>query len=193
MEFNSPFEVFKDWFDEAKKNEESYPEAFTLSTVSKDMQPSSRTLLIRGISDTHYTFFTNYDSKKGVELEENSKASMLFYWKSTKKQIRIQGQCKFSSKKVSDDYWNNRPYESRLHAYVSQQSKSIEIEQSKINELFKNVRSEHPLEIPRPKNWGGFDLTPDYFEFWEEGEFRWHKRICFDLKDNEWLVSRLYP
>jgi len=193
MESNSPFEIFKDWFNEAKENETSYPESFTLSTVSKDNQPSSRTLLVRGISDTHYTFFTNYESQKGLELIENKKASMLFYWKSTKKQIRIQGQCKFSTEKVSDDYWNNRPYESRLHAYVSKQSQNIEIEQSKVNELFKKVRSEHPLEIPRPKNWGGFDLTPDYFEFWEEGEFRWHKRMCFDLKDNEWLISRLYP
>ena len=193
MTEDSPFKIFKSWVEEAKESEDSYPEAFTLATVSNDGQPSARTLLLRGITDTHYTFFTNYNSKKGLELQENSKATMLFYWKSTKKQIRVEGICTKSSKEVSDDYWNQRAYESRLHAFVSKQSQNIDIEPAEVNSLFKEVRTKHPLEIPRPENWGGFDLKPTYFEFWEEGDYRWHKRNSFTLKENVWVSSRLYP
>jgi pyridoxamine 5'-phosphate oxidase len=193
MSSSSPFEIFNVWFSEAKEHESSYPEAFTLSTVSKKGQPSSRTLLLRGFSDTHYTFFTNYNSKKGSELKEIAKASMLFYWKSTKKQIRIEGTCTYSSKEVSDNYWKNRPYESRLHAFVSKQSEVLQIDQSKVNSLFKQVRTDYPLDIPRPLNWGGFDLKPHYFEFWEEGDFRWHKRLSFSLDGDNWRTERLYP
>ena len=182
---SSPFEVFKSWLEEAKKTEPNYPEAFSLSTTSKDGQPSSRTLLLKGVTDTHYTFFTNYDSKKGLEIKANSKASMLFYWRSTKKQIHIAGTCKFSSPEVSDNYWNSRPYESRLHAFASKQSKVLkEIEKSKINSILKNLKAKYPIDIPRPENWGGFDLTPTYFEFWEEGHFRWHKRLAYTLGDS---------
>ena len=190
---SSPFEIFKEWLEEAKKKETSYPEAFTLSTVSQQGQPSSRTLLLRGLTDTHYTFFTNYDSKKSLEIKNNSKASMLFYWKSTRKQIRIEGLCSFSSPEVSDNYWNNRAYESCLHATVSKQSKTIKTEQSKINSLFENIRIKHPIKISRPRNWGGFDLKPSYFEFWEEGDHRWHKRVNFTLKDSKWVSENLYP
>jgi len=191
--FKSPFEAFKAWLDEAKESEPNYPEAFTLSTVSKEGLASARTLLLRGISESHYTFFTNYNSKKGFEIQSNPKASMLFYWKSIKKQVRIEGTCSLASSEVSDQYWNNRPYESRLHAYVSKQSQTIDLEPSQINSLFKSVRAEHPIEIPRPKNWGGIDLKPNYFEFWEEGDYRWHKRVSFSLEDSQWSSKLLYP
>lgn len=188
-----PFETFHLWFNEAKEKEESYPEAFTLSTVSQKGQASSRTLLLRGLGEEQFTFFTNYNSKKGQELSQNSKASMLFYWKSTKKQIRIQGECRKSSAKVSDNYWKGRPYESRLHAFVSNQSQELSLSSSEINSLFKELRSKYPENIPRPENWGGFNLEPRYFEFWEEGDFRWHKRQSFELSAQEWITKSLYP
>ncbi len=193
---SEPFDIFKTWLEAAKELEPSYPESFTLSTISQKGQPSSRTLLLRGLSDTHYTFFTNYNSKKGLEILFNPKASMLFYWKSIKKQVRIEGTCKPSSNEVSDEYWKNRPYESRLHAYVSEQSKKIELSKSEVNKKFKDTRTEYPIDIPRQKNWGGYDFIPNYFEFWEEGDFRWHKRVSFELDTNNkenWLKNQLYP
>jgi len=190
---NDPFKKFNDWFEKAKETEFSYPESFTLSTVSNNLQTSSRTLLLRGISESELTFYTNYNSKKGSELGENNKASMLFYWKTTQKQIRVEGQCEKSSSTASDEYWAKRPYESRLHAFVSKQSEVINLNKSEINSLFKEVRSKYPTDIPRPEHWGGFNLKPNYFEFWEEGDFRWHKRESYTLINNEWTLKSLYP
>ena len=190
----NPFRLFTTWYEKAFDSEDSYPDAFSLATVNSQNQPSNRTVLLKLYDDESFTFFTNYDSQKGLELQENPKASMLFYWKTLKKQIRIQGEFYKSSKKTSDDYWITRPYESRLHAYLSKQSRELKLSTSQINSLMKETRAMHPTEIPRPENWGGFTLKPVYFEFWEEGDFRWHKRNTFTLSSNNtWETKKLYP
>lgn len=176
------------------ETEESYPDAFSLATSTPSGRPSCRTVLLKLYDSHSFTFFTNYDSQKGKELIANPQASMLFYWKSLKKQIRIHGEFIKSNKQVSDDYWSTRPYESCLHAYISKQSSELKLSRSEINNLMKETRRKFIKEIPRPDNWGGFTLTPDYFEFWEEGDFRWHKREIFKLNSEKlWESKKLYP
>lgn len=190
----NPFKIFKDWYTQALKSEDSYPDAFSLSSSTLEGRPSCRTVLLKIYDEQSFTFFTNYNSQKGQELIKNPQASMLFYWKTLKKQIRIQGDFIKSSKEVSDNYWSTRPYESCLHAFISNQSDELKLSSSEINNLMKETRRKHPQQIPRPENWGGFTLTPDYFEFWEEGDFRWHKRMVFKLNDEKkWDTKKLYP
>lgn len=189
----NPFEIFEDWYKTAQEKEESYPNAFTLSTASKDASPSARTVLLKLNDKKSFTFFTNYNSHKAQEIMENPNVHMLFYWKSTEKQIRIQGTAQRSPKMTSDKYWVTRPEESRLHAALSQQS-SILPKGFDYQEEVKKLKLLNPNGIPRPDHWGGFDIIPNYFEFWEEGEFRWHKRQSFELnKHSDWEAEVLFP
>jgi len=188
----TPFLKFDDWFTDAKLKEESYPDAFTLSTVGQDGFPSARTVLLKLKDNEKFTFFTNYTSQKGVELLTQPKVHMLFYWKNTEKQIRIRGTAQKSSKEVSDTYWETRALDSRLNAVLSNQSSQIPSD-FEYKKAFKALKKQNPTSIERPDHWGGIEITPDHFEFWEEGEFRWHKRQTFALNDGQWSTTVLYP
>ena len=189
----NPFEIFETWYQDAQEKEEQYPNAFTLSTASKEGAPSARTVLLKLNDKKSFTFFTNYNSQKAQEIMENKNVHMLFYWKSTEKQIRIQGCAQRSSKITSDQYWVTRPEESRLHAALSNQSEILP-ENFEYETESKRLKALHPNGIPRPDHWGGFDIIPSYFEFWEEGEFRWHKRQSFELdKSGNWDSETLFP
>jgi len=190
---DSPFLKFQDWYTEACSAEDSYPDAFTLSTVGEDGFPSARTVLLKLHDLEKFTFFTNYSSQKGSELLKHSKVHMLFYWKKTEKQIRIQGTAKKSTKEVSDAYWETRALDSRLHAALSNQSSEIP-DDFDYKKAFDELKAKNPVSITRPDHWGGVEITPTSFEFWEEGEFRWHKRQSFSLtSDQSWDVKSLYP
>ncbi len=190
---SKPYKLFEEWFKEAKKTENSYPEGFTLATVSANAVPSARIVLLKKILPQGFVFFTNYNSQKAQELLQNPNAHMLFYWKSSKKQIRIKGVGSKTSNKISDEYWASRAYESNLNSTLSKQSSELE---TKFNHerLIKEFSSKNPKNIKRPKHWGGFIINPEYFEFWTNGDHRWHKRDIFTLNHNgKWTASTLYP
>jgi len=191
-DFKTPFLKFEDWYAEAKLKESSYPDAFTLSTFGPDGFPSARTVLLKLKDHEKFTFFTNYSSQKGLELSAHPKVHMLFYWKNTEKQIRVRGTAKKASKEVSDAYWKTRALDSRLNAALSDQSSEISSD-FEYKKSFDALKKQNPTSIERPDHWGGIEITPDHFEFWEEGEFRWHKRQTFALTENGWDTKVLYP
>ncbi len=187
-----PIDQFQYWLNEAIDLIKDEALTMTLSTVSSDGQPSSRIVLLREISQDGFTFFTNFTSKKGVELRGNSKASLLFFWKELERQVSIGGIATKTSVKVSDTYFYSRPLESRISAIVSNQSQVISSRQ-KLDNDFENYRTTEAKKLERPHNWGGYILNPDSIEFWQGRENRLHDRIAYQKTNNGWEKFRLSP
>ena len=187
----NPFELFSKWFNQILKSDILEPNAMVLSTSSKN-KPSSRVVLLKQFDEEGFTFFTNYESRKGRELAVNKNAVLLFYWMDFERQIRIEGKVKKVPRKESELYFNSRPLESRYGALASEQSKILldrKFLLNKINKL-KIKYGDHP---PLPDNWGGLKLVPDYFEFWQGRENRLHDRIVYKKYGKNWKIYRLYP
>lgn len=190
---SSPFHQFKDWFEIAIKSNLFYdPTAFNLSTCGKDMIPSSRIVLLKSFDENGFQFFTNYSSEKGSNLKENPNASMLFFWDKLERQIRITGSVKKLSAIDSDNYFNSRPYESRIGAIASDQSSEMEKNSDLVDRILI-LKDKYPVNPPRPENWGGYNLVPNDFEFWQGKSSRLHDRIKYKTSNNRWDIVRLYP
>ncbi|PKL78532.1 MAG: pyridoxamine 5'-phosphate oxidase [Ignavibacteriae bacterium HGW-Ignavibacteriae-4] len=190
---SSPFHQFKDWFQVAIKSDLFYdPTAFNLSTCGLDMMPSSRIVLLKSFDENGFQFFTNYSSEKGNNLEENPNASMLFYWDKLERQVRISGSVEKLSAIDSDNYFNSRPYESRIGAIASNQSSPLISKHNLEARLFE-LKALYPENPPRPENWGGYNVKPISFEFWQGRESRLHDRIKYRLNNHNWEIERLYP
>ncbi len=189
----NPFTQFDIWFKEVLKSGLIEPTAFILATAGKECKPSARTLLLKGYDDKGYTFYTNYQSKKGLELELNNNAAMLFYWPELERQIRIEGTVKKISAEESFEYFKTRPFFSRLGAWASHQSEKIESRSIIIRKVFSYMLRFHSKEIPLPPYWGGYKLEPDYFEFWQGRKNRLHDRISYKLSEGKWEIERLSP
>lgn len=188
-----PIKKFEKWFEEAQIANDEEPNACVLSTVNKNYNVSSRVILLKGIENNEFVFYTNYESRKGRDLNEVPNASMVFWWKQSERQVRIEGCVKRIENIRSDQYFYSRPFESQLVALVSKQSTIIEDEnflESKFNELKQQVT---PDNIQRPSYWGGYALKPLRFEFWQGGANRMHDRFEFLLADNIWIINRLAP
>lgn len=190
----NPVEQFNIWFEEAIKAHVLEPNAMVLSTVDANHKPHARVVLVKGISDSGFTFFTNYESNKGQELNQNSAACLTFFYPQMERQIRIEGLVSKISRSASDLYFQSRPFGSKIGAHVSQQSTKInhrqELEQ-KQQELEKEFAQK---PIPIPANWGGYLLNPTAVEFWQGRSSRLHDRILYELNlDNNWIISRLSP
>jgi len=188
----NPFEQFKTWFDDAVNFPMMEPNAMALSTVSSDGRPSSRIVLLKRYDENGFVFFTNYESRKGRELETNPYASLLFYWDRLERQIRIEGITEKISSEESDDYFQSRPYESRLGAWASKQSEVLPSRFTLIRELAK-LLVKYPAKVPLPPFWGGYRLKPDMFEFWQGRPSRLHDRIRYSNRGGLWIIERLYP
>lgn len=189
----SPFIQFENWFNQVMKMGLIEPNAMILATVDKKAKPSVRVVLIKGIGNRGITFFTNYKSRKGQELSQNSSAALLFYWAELERQVRIEGKIRKIPKAESQRYFDTRPVESRIAAWASEQSKKIpdrEYLEKRIKEFEKKFTGK---KIPVPPNWGGFRLVPDYFEFWQGRENRLHDRICYKKVNKNWRIFRLAP
>ena len=185
----NPFQQFKIWFQTAAEKVLE-PNAMHLSTVLQG-RPKGRIVLLKSV-DNGFTFFTNYQSAKGQELQNNPAAAITFFWGEVEKQVRIEGLVTKIDPKESDEYFSVRPRESQLGAWASAQSSEIASRQELIDKYFQLMAEFEGEVIPRPQHWGGFKLIPDYFEFWQGGAGRLHDRIAYTKTEgSEWKISRL--
>ena len=193
-EDDNPLNLFKEWFDEAKKHEINDPNALSLATSDKKGIPSVRIVLLKDLQDDSFVFYTNLNSEKSKSLNENSTASMCFYWKSISRQIRITGKVNLVSSEVADEYFSSRPYDSKIGAWASNQSTVLKNRDEIITSI-ENFKKKYPKskEVPRPSHWSGWELKPDTIEFWLEGKNRIHERLKYIKKKNKWQKILLSP
>jgi pyridoxamine 5'-phosphate oxidase len=190
----NPIMQFKKWFDEAVKAQLPEPNAMTLATANVDFKPSARIVLLKGIENGSFIFFTNYESRKGKELLWNPYATLLFFWNELHRQVRIEGRVKKIPPIESDKYFHSRPHGSQLGAVISPQSRVIEGRNFLEEKLAQAEKEFSGKEIPRPEHWGGYEVIPQTIEFWQGRSNRLHDRILFTLTDKEkWKLERLAP
>ncbi len=187
-----PFNQFKIWFDLVVKAEVIEPNAMTIATSTKYGIPSARMVLLKGFDETGFTFFTNYESRKGKELLENPLASLLFWWREFERQVRIEGKIEKISRKESEEYFNLRPLKSRYGALSSNQSEIVK-NREVLEKRFSDLEKQFGENPPTPENWGGYKLLPNKFEFWQGRRDRLHDRICYEKVNNDWKIYRLQP
>ena len=218
-----PFELFAKWLDEAKQVKgEKWPNAMTLATATKDGMPSARTILMQRHKVGAIGWYTNYNSRKGCEIEENPRAALLFYWNQLERQVRFEGKVIKASKEESDEYFATRPKESRIASIASQQSQVLEGGLEQLKQEVDQVRSQFVVknddknnsnddggdvvlgDVPRPEDrMGMYWLIPSKIEFWQDGEWRLHKRDVYEIVENKthgdeeclpgWKHYNLYP
>ncbi len=189
---SSPFDQFDKWFHDAKEVGVLDPTAMAVSTVDKSGMPSSRVVLLKSFDETGFVFFTNYEGRKGTDLANNPKASILFFWDQLERQIRIEGEIEKISFEESEAYFVTRSYTSKVGAWASKQSRELSSRYKLLREVAV-VMAKHPLNVPLPPFWGGYRLVPTYFEFWQGRESRLHDRIVYEKQGNDWNTKRLYP
>jgi pyridoxamine 5'-phosphate oxidase len=188
-----PHVLFQLWLDDAIAAGVVEPNAMTLATVSADGQPSARTVLLKGFDARGFSFFTNYDSRKGRELALNPKASIVFLWKERERQVCVRGVVSLLSREESDAYFQSRPYGSQIGAWVSEQSLAIP-HRGWLEDRDVELRAQFPEgAVPLPPNWGGYLLTPNEIEFWQGRPSRLHDRVTFKRCGHSWERSRLSP
>ena len=190
----NPFEQFELWFQQAVDAKFDLPDAMTLATASKDGLPSARIVLLRGFDERGLVFFTDYQSQKGQELAGNPHAALVFYWRELDRQIRVSGTVSTVSREESEKYFRSRPVGSQLAALVSNQSEVIPNRQELESKYMQLMETYRHKEIPLPPCWGGFRLSPDWFEFWQGRPNRLHDRLRYTRRSDEgWKIERLSP
>lgn len=190
----NPFEQFTDWLDDALHSTEDEPTAMIIATVSADGRPSTRTVLLKGVENGKFLFFTNYESRKGQQLADNPYISLSFVWHKLERQIHIEGKVEKCSPEESDAYFATRPYKSKIGARISPQSHVIKSRMEIARTFVYEATKLAGQSIKRPDNWGGFAVTPTRFEFWQGRESRLHDRFQYTLQeDGNWELVRLAP
>ena len=189
----NPMRQFAHWFEHVRHTEAD-PTAMALATASPEGRPSVRTVLLKGIDDRGYIFYTNYESRKAREMEATGRASLLFFWSSVERQVRIDGSVERISPVESDAYFETRPLDSRLSVHASKQSEAIE-SRDVLEEAFERVKHTYgDGPVPRPEWWGGYRIVPDEFEFWQGRTSRLHDRLRYVKQpDGSWHRERLAP
>ncbi|MBN3943336.1 MAG: pyridoxamine 5'-phosphate oxidase [Nostoc sp.] len=190
----NPFIQFKKWFAQALAAQLPEPNAMTIATATPDGKPSARMVLLKDFDERGFTFFTNYNSHKGQELAENPQAALVFWWAELERQVRISGYVEKVSETESDQYFHSRPANSRLGAWVSNQSEVIdsrEVLERRLQEFQSKYENQ---EIFRPPHWGGLRVIPTEIEFWQGRPSRLHDRLLYSRLDNgTWNIERLSP
>lgn len=190
----NPYEFFKNWLDQAQESEPNDPGAMCLATTTPDGKPSARMVLLKGLDERGFVFYTNEGSKKGQQILDNPHAALCFHWKSLRKQVRVEGIIEEVSDEEATAYYNSRHRGSRIGAWASKQSQPL----GSYDEL-KNFVEEYEAEfenkedIPRPQYWKGFRVKPNYFEFWIDGDYRLHQRYLYTPDGDNWDIGMLYP
>lgn len=188
-----PFQLFRSWLDAALKSEEPEPTAMVVSTIDQAGFPQSRVVLLKSADHAGFTFFTNYQSNKGLEIEANHKTALLFFWPQLQRQVRITGIAQRVDRSETEHYFRSRPEGSRIGAWASDQSREIpsreylEEKYAQYSELYSN------RPIPTPPHWGGYRVTPVRYEFWQGRESRLHDRFTYQQEGVIWKIIRLSP
>ncbi len=189
----NPIQQFKIWFEEALQAKLNEPNAMTLATADKNGKPSARIVLLKGLEENGFIFYTNYWSRKGANIAENPHAALVFFWGDLERQVRVEGEISKISGELSSAYFNSRPLGSKIGATISPQSKVI-ASREELELACKALEEKHKDGIiPRPENWGGYILKPNYIEFWQGRSSRLHDRLRFKLENNVWTLERLAP
>lgn len=188
-----PFQQFRTWLDQALASSLREPNAMALATATREGVPSCRMVLLKGFDPRGFVFFSNYNSSKGLELEQNPVAALTFYWAELERQVRISGTVERVSAAESDEYFAVRPPLARIGAAASPQS-SVIPSRSWLEEQVRSLQALHPDgSISRPAGWGGYRVHPSSFEFWQGRRDRLHDRILYTLEDGKWRIARLSP
>jgi len=189
-----PIKQFEIWWHQATESGIDEANAMTLATCTLFGKPSARIVLLKGISDNGFVFFSNYNSHKGKQIHDNPFASLVFFWKELERQVRIEGEIKKISESESDDYFSSRPLESRIGAWISPQSeviKSREVLEQNVADYTSRFESQN---IPRPPHWGGYIVNPNLIEFWQGRPGRLHDRLQYTINEKaSWKIERLAP
>jgi pyridoxamine 5'-phosphate oxidase len=188
-----PFQLFDEWFAEARAGEINDPEAMALATATPDGRPSVRMVLLKGHGPDGFVFYTNQRSRKGEELAANPHAALLFHWKSLRRQVRIEGPVSIVSCEEADAYFASRSRDSQLGAWASNQSWPLPT-RAEFEKKYEDMRTKFEgMDIPRPPHWGGFRVAPESFEFWTDRPHRLHERRVFTRDGDGWREGLLYP
>ena len=193
-DIDNPLELFENWFQEFDRADtDSEVNAMTLSTVSPDGFPKSRIVLLKEYRQDGFIFYTNYNSEKGLSIEQNNKVCLSSFWEELERQVIIRGFAEKLSDSKSSDYFDSRPRGSKLGAIVSNQSSVIDSKEELVERLFKLDKQYTGINIKKPSHWGGYIVSPLEYEFWQGGENRLHDRIRFKYRKNNWIKDRLSP
>ena len=188
-----PFQLFDEWFAEARAGEINDPEAMALATATTNGRPSVRMVLLKGHGPDGFVFYTNQRSRKGEELAANPHAALLFHWKSLRRQVRIEGPVSIVSCEEADVYFASRSRDSQLGAWASNQSWPLPT-RAEFEKKYEDMRTKFEgMDIPRPPHWGGFRVAPESFEFWTDRPHRLHERRVFTRDGDGWREGLLYP
>ena len=187
-----PIPLFRAWLREAEVAEPNDPNAVALATATADAAPSVRMVLLKGLDERGFAFYTNAESRKGIELAENPRAAMCFHWKSLRRQVRVEGNVTSLPDTESDAYFHSRARGSQLGAVASLQSRPL-LSREALEKSVRAAAERYPEIIPRPDNWHGYVLRPERIEFWINREERLHDRFLFSRRDQEWVKERLFP
>ena len=188
-----PLDLFSEWYFQAKNKEVNDPNAMNLSTVDKDLKPSSRIVLMKSFDEKGFVFNTNLNSKKSKKISKNSFVCLNFYWKSLRKQVRIEGKTKLIEDEEADMLFSKRPEGSKISAWASNQSSHLK-NREELNKKVINLEKKYQNnKIPRPPYWSGYRIIPNLFEFWQDMPFRLHDRVEYKKVKGIWKARRLYP
>ena len=190
---SDPINLFKNWFEEACISELNDPNAMNLSTISKDLKPSSRMVLLKNFSQNGFIFYTNINSKKGESINENPNVALNFHWTSLLRQVRIEGKAQKVLDDEANEYYNSRAEDSKIGAWASNQSSELSNREDLENRVKYYKKKFLNKKITRPIFWTGYRVEPDLIEFWHDMPFRLHDRLEYKKINNAWVVKRLYP